>query len=110
VVFDAASFAVSAGLVLAIVATRRDPGPASPVVERQHWRVEMAEGFRWLWHHRLLRTFAIALGGLNMLSAMGVAIIVLYGQEVLRTSVLEFGLLSTGAAVGGVVGGWSAGW
>lgn len=110
VVFDAGSFAVSAGLVFAIVATRRAPDPAEPVVARQHWRVEMAEGFRWLWHHRLLRTFAIALGGLNLLSAMGAAILVLYGQEVLRTSVLEFGLLSTGAAVGGVAGGWSASW
>ena len=32
----------------------------------------------------------------------------LYGQEVLGTSVLEFAIYSTAAAVGGVVGGWTA--
>jgi hypothetical protein len=110
VVFDAVSFALSAGLVLTIVATKRAPGPATPAVARQHWRTELAEGFRWLWHHELLRTFALALGGLNLLAAMGTSILVLYGQEVLHTSVLEFGLLSTGTALGGVAGGWSAAW
>ena len=33
---------------------------------------------------------------------------VLWGQEVLHTSTLEFGLLSTGSAIGGVAGGWLA--
>ena len=111
VLFDAASFAVSAALVLAIVATRRSTTAAPPVAAaRSPWRSELAEGFRWLWHHELLRTFALALGGLNLLGAMGASILVLYAQEVLRTSVLEFGLLSTGAALGGVAGGWLAGW
>ena len=57
-----------------------------------------------------LRTFAIALGCLNALGGIGAATLVLYGQEVLHTTVLEFGLLSTGTALGGVVGGWSASW
>ena len=112
IVFDAGSFAVSAALVASIVALRRPRAEegAEQVVERRPWREEMAEGFRWLWHHRLLRTFAIALGFLNALGGIGGATLVLYGQEVLDTSVLEFGLLSTGTALGGVVGGWSASW
>jgi MFS family permease len=110
IVFDAGSFAISAALVASIVATRRPGAAPGPVVERRPWREEMAEGFRWLWHHRLLRTFAIALGCLNALGGIGGATLVLYGQEVLHTTVLEFGLLSTGTALGGVVGGWSASW
>ena len=109
VVFDAGSFAVSAGLVLAIVATKRAP-VTEAAVERRSFRDELAEGFRWLWHHRLLRTFAVTLGCLNMLGSMGTAILVLYGQEVLDTTALEFGLMSTGAAIGGVTGGWTASW
>ncbi|HEU4840473.1 MAG TPA: MFS transporter [Ilumatobacteraceae bacterium] len=108
VVFDAATFAVSAGLVFAIVATKRAPAAADVAVERRPFKEEMAEGFRWLWHHSLLRTFAIALGALNLLANMSTAVMVLWGQEVLHTSTLQFGLLSTGAAIGGVAGGWTA--
>ena len=39
---------------------------------------------------------------------MGTAVMVLCGQEVLHTSTLQFGLLSTGAAIGACVGGWTA--
>ncbi|MGI9052090.1 MAG: MFS transporter [Ilumatobacteraceae bacterium] len=106
VIFDAGSFAVSAALVFAIVATPR--APVGEPVARQPWRVELAEGFRWLWRHDVIRTLAITLGGLNLLSNMSFALVVLYGQEVLGTSVTEFALLTMGGAVGGVVGGWTA--
>ena len=108
IVFDAGTFAVSAGLVFAIVATKRAPAATDAAVERRPFKEEMAEGFRWLWHHSLLRTFAIALGCLNLLGNMSTAVMVLWGQEVLHTSTLQFGLLSTGAAIGGVAGGWTA--
>jgi MFS family permease len=109
IVLDAGSFAVAAGLVFSIAATKRLPLDATPLAaEREHWRVEMAEGFRWLWHHHLLRTFAITLGLLNMLGQVGFATMVLFGQEVLGTSVVQFAVMSTGAALGGVLGGWMA--
>ena len=107
VLFDAVSFGLSAGLVFAIVATKRAPdldAPTSP----PSFKAEMAQGFRWLWHHDLLRTLAVTLGVLNLLSQLGGGLIVLYGQEVLDTSVSEFAVFSTLAAVGGVVGGWTA--
>jgi MFS family permease len=107
IVLDAGSFAASAGLIFAIAASPRAVD-AGPPVERRPWRAEMAEGFRWLWHHDLLRTLAITLGLLNLLGQVSGGLIVLYGQEVLGTSVLEFAIYSTAAAVGGVVGGWTA--
>ena len=70
--------------------------------------MELAEGFRWLWRHDLLRTLAVTLGVLNLLGSVSGALVVLFGQEVLGTSVLEFAIFSTAAAVGGVVGGWTA--
>jgi MFS family permease len=107
VLFDAVSFGLSAGLVFAIVATKRLP-PVRTEGEQPSFKAEMAEGFRWLWGHDLLRTLAVTLGALNLLSQMGGGLIVLYGQEVLDTTVLEFAIFSTLAAVGGVVGGWTA--
>ncbi|MET0458081.1 MAG: MFS transporter [Ilumatobacteraceae bacterium] len=107
-VVDAASFAASAGLIMAIAATPR-PGPGGASrVERRPFKVELAEGFRWLWSHDLLRTLAITLGVLNLLGNVSGAVVVLYGQEVLGTSVVEFAIYSTAGAVGGVVGGWAA--
>ena len=44
--------------------------PTTPPSSAGRSRTEMAEGFRWLWHHALLRTFAIALGCLNLLGNM----------------------------------------
>jgi MFS family permease len=104
-VVDAGSFAASAALVFSIAALPRSkPDPA----ERRPWRVEAAEGFRWLWHHELLRTLAIALGLLNMLGNVAMAVFVLFSQEVLGTSTTEFAILSTAGAFGGVLGGWVA--
>ncbi|MGB9347868.1 MAG: MFS transporter, partial [Ilumatobacteraceae bacterium] len=106
---DAATFVVSAALIAWI----RRPGPASDQLaarraERRPWRAELAEGFRWLWGHDLLRSLAIVLGLLNMLGMLSTATFVLYGQEVLGTTPTEFAILGTAGAVGGIVGGWTA--
>jgi MFS family permease len=105
----ATTFVVSA-ILIASITTSRSSAATAPVsrVERRPWKVELAEGFRWLWSHDLLRTLAIVLGLLNMLGAMSTATFVLFGQEVLDTSPTEFAILGTGGAVGGIVGGWTA--
>jgi MFS family permease len=72
------------------------------------WRSELAEGFRWLWSHELLRPMAIILGILNALGTLTFAAFVLFAQEILHTSATEFALLESGGAVGGIVGGWTA--
>ncbi len=106
---DAATFVVSAILIAGIRNSRSTATSASRgTTERRPWKVELAEGFRWLWSHDLLRTLAIVLGLLNMLGMMSTATFVLFGQEVLGTSATEFAILGTSGAVGGIVGGWTA--
>jgi MFS family permease len=106
---DAATFVVSAVLIASIRTSRSTGMPTGPgQVDRRPWKVELAEGFRWLWSHDLLRTLAIVLGLLNMLGTMSTATFVLFGQEVLGTSPTEFAILGTSGAVGGIVGGWTA--
>ncbi len=103
---DAATFAISAVLISLI---RPWPRPTSDApTERRPWKTELADGVRWLWRHDLLRALAIVLGLLNMLSTMAFATFVLFGQEVLGTTAVEFALLGTGGAIGGIVGGWTA--
>jgi MFS family permease len=105
-VVDAGSFAASAALIASIAVARRPPPADAPT--KPQWRAEISEGFRWLWHHPVLRTMAISLAVLNLCSNMGFALLVLFGQDVLGTSTTEFAILSTTIALGGVIGGWSA--
>jgi MFS family permease len=105
--FDAASFAVSAALIVAITAT---PPVTSVPVERRPWKDELREGVRWLWSHQLLRPMALILGSLNGLGSITFAVFVLFAQDVLGTSTIEFAVLTMAGAVGGIVGGWTASW
>jgi MFS family permease len=107
---DAATFAASAVLIAFIrPAGRSGSGVVSTGTPRATtWRTELAEGFRWLWRHDLLRTLAVTLGLLNLIGTLSTATFVLYGQEVLDTSPTEFAILGTGGAVGGILGGWTA--
>jgi MFS family permease len=99
---DAASFAVAAGLVFTITGKAFQPPPAA---ERRTIREDLREGFRWLWDHLFFRRLAIALGLTNGLGMMATATFVLFAQEILRLDAFGFGLLGTGFAIGGVVGG-----
>jgi MFS family permease len=107
---DAATFAVSAALVASIPATVQRPRPKPSGDHSTSWKAELKEGFGWLWRHPLLRPMAIILGLLNALGMMSASILVLFGQEVLDTSPTEFAIMSTGGAIGGVAGGWTASW
>lgn len=105
-IVDAGTFAVSAALIFSIKTAPRPPRDTAA----RPWRVEAREGFAWLWHHDLLRTLAIVLGMLNLLGNVSGAVLVLFAQEVLDTTAVEFAILGTSAAVGGVIGGWTASW
>ena len=110
---DAASFAVAAALVALVAGEfRAKPRPSADdmPLERGAWRVEMKEGVTWLLAHPLLRPMALILGGLNLIGALNLATLVLFAQEVLHTSPIEFAVLSMGGAVGGVIGGYIAPW
>jgi MFS family permease len=101
---DAASFAIAAGLVFAIGGSFRAGGAET----RAGMRVELMEGLRWLWRHLLLRNLAIFLGLANALSTMAFATYVLFAQESLGLDAGGFGVVLTGAAVGGIAGSLAA--
>lgn len=103
---DAATFGVSAALVALIRPTARTGGVGDAT--RTSWTTELKEGFGWLWRHDLLRPMAIILGLLNMLGTMSFAVFVLFAQEVLAVTPTVFAILGTGAAIGGIIGGWAA--
>lgn len=130
-VVDAASFAVAAGLVFLLVgqfragsprpgartadeaaaATAATPATAAPARQPAApgaWRGELKEGLRWLWHHPLLRPMAIILGLMNAIGTLQLGTLILFAQEVLHTTSTEFAILSMGAAVGGVLGSYTA--
>jgi MFS family permease len=109
---DAATFTVSAACVASIGA-RAAPRPMgaggpAPGSAPRGWRGDIGEGFRWLWDNELLRHLAISLGLLNMFGILSGASLILFAQEELATSPGEFAALTIGAALGAVVGGWTA--
>jgi MFS family permease len=122
---DGGTFFVAAALVFLIAGQYRAQGAAEPKRREIAWRAEIGEGFRWLWHHPVLRPLAIVLGFLNGLGMMVYATFVLFAQENLDletglfTGVLRdlgeslgfesigafvFAILMMSGALGGVVG------
>lgn len=108
---DSVSFLVSAALLALIPGAFRAAAPeATTTDERQSWRAELAEGWRWLRGNRLLWAMAIILGLMNMADNISGAVFVLFAQDVLGTTPLMFTLLGFGGAFGGIVGGYVAPW
>jgi len=105
--FDAASFFVAVALLSTITTITKpitNVESAKPKV-KLNFRAEIKEGFDWLWSHELLRPMAIILGSMNGISSLGGAAFILFAQEILHTSVLEFAILGTSGAIGGIIGG-----
>jgi MFS family permease len=75
-----------------------------------HFMTELKEGVGWLWRFPLLRDLAFILGGVNAAFMMGIAIYVLFAQEVLNLDAAGYGLLLTAGALGGVVGSFAVPW
>lgn len=106
---DAATFAAAAALVFLIAGEfkpKNDVDDPSEVAS-SFWG-DLKEGVRWLWNHPLFRPMAIALGVLNGTMMMTLATFVLFAQEILDLDATRFGLLTTGVAVGGVIGSFAA--
>jgi predicted MFS family arabinose efflux permease len=102
---DAASFAAAALLVTTLgtssnKAARHDTRP--------NLRAEMAEGFRWLWGHRVLRGLALTSGLAVLGMQMGAAVFVLFAQERLHLSDRWYGALLAISGVGAILGGLTA--
>ena len=97
---DAGSFGLAAVLVLALRGAFAAERPEAP----RAIRYDIAEGVRWLWRHRLLRSLAIGLGVLNLAFTAAMATFVLYALDVLHVSKVGYGVLLTTGAIGGLVG------
>lgn len=71
---------------------------------------EIADGWRWLWHHAAVRTLAITIVTFNVTFGAAMSIMVLYAIERLHAGDVGFGLLTTATAAGGLLGTASYGW
>jgi MFS family permease len=101
---DGASFLAAAVLVALIPGSFRPERAAvasdTPVVRQV--RDDIAEGLRWLWRHRVLRTLAMVLGGANLFWWAGESVMVLFAQDVLGLDEAGYGVLLTSFAAGSV--------
>jgi MFS family permease len=71
---------------------------------------EIAEGFRWVVHHAAVRTLVLTILIFNVTFGAAWAVLVLYAKERLGMGAIGFGLLTTAAAIGGILGTLSYGW
>ncbi len=67
---------------------------------------DIAEGLRYLWNHRVLRTLAMMVGGINLAAVATQSVFVLYAVRPgpMNLSEPEFGLLLTTFAAGSLLG------
>ena len=98
---DAGTFAFAAIGLTVISGSFRTEGAATGKIA---WKTEIAEGVKWLWRHRLLRSMALILGVMNAMFSMALATYVLFVQEILHLDAVRFGLLLTAGAIGGTIG------
>ncbi|MEG3636677.1 MFS transporter [Micromonospora palythoicola] len=96
---NALTFAVAAALL-----ARLRPAPAPATTTHASVVRSIAEGVRWLWRHRLLRTLALSMGVGNVAFCAAFAVFVLYCRQRLGVSDVGYGFLLTAFAVGGLAG------
>ena len=93
--------------LLAAIPLARMQGSFRPVREDPvgRLRTEIAEGLRYVWHHRVLRTFALLLGVMNLVSTAMFAVFPLFAVRPgpMGLSEAGFGLLLTAFTVGALV-------
>lgn len=101
--FNAGSFLVSAACLLAI--RTAEPGRERERAERTTTlRADIAEGLRFIWHDRLLRTLAIWPAVANMAYGGVLALSVLFLVRVAHIGAAEVGLLLAVGNIGGLAG------
>jgi MFS family permease len=101
---NAGTYAVSAVLLGLISGAYRSSPAGGEPLPRRSVRAEVAEGFRWLAHQRLLRTMAVLIGLLNLTLTAAIAVLVLLAKDRLHLDSVGYGALFTCMAVGGVLG------
>ena len=102
---DAASFA-GAALVMGFMSGSYKPVAAAAVAAsgQPSMRASLAEGIRWLWNQRLLRTLAVISTALGTASFVGNAVFVIFAIDTLGLSEFGYGALLVPGALGGIAG------
>jgi MFS family permease len=77
---------------------------------RRDVRAEIAQGIRWLLTHRAVRTLALVMVTFNVTFGISWSVMVLYATQHLGMSEVGYGLMSTSAAVGGLLSTSCYGW
>jgi predicted MFS family arabinose efflux permease len=96
---DAVSYAVSV-ISLFFIRTRfQDDRTAEP----RRLLVEIAEGLRWLWNHRMLRFTALIMGLTTLLTAGGFLLLIVLARG-MHVSPAGIGLILSVASIGGIAG------
>lgn len=103
-VLHASPFAATAACYLlgAVLVSRIALRPRE-LPERRSVRHEVAEGFRWLWHHAPVRTLAITIFLFNVTFGAAWGVLVLYADQRLDMSTAGYGWLMTASALGGLL-------
>jgi MFS family permease len=101
--------AVAFVLVTALTLTLSRSVGAVPAGPRGTLRESIREGVRWLLRHRLLRTVSIMVAVSNVSLGAAGSVLVLYAQQRLGLGPVGYGVLLVAIAVGGVIGGLTAG-
>jgi MFS family permease len=96
---NAACFALGALLISRVATSTMERSG-----EGTGFRAEMVEGVRWLVAHPPMRTLALTILTFNVTYGAAWSVLVLYAGERLGMNEVGFGLLTTAAAVGGVIG------
>lgn len=99
------------GLLGVVLATRiaLPPGPVRGEVDTHVLR-DIGEGLRWLMGNAPVRTLALVIVTFNITWAAAWSILVLYSLDVLHMGPIGYGLLTSAAAAGGLVGTFLYGW
>jgi MFS family permease len=99
------TYAASAVLVGLVAGTYRALHPAAKGEARPSTiRAELAEGFRWLAHQRVLRTMTVLIGLLNVTLIAATSVLVLLAKERLGLGPVGYGALFTCEAAGALLG------
>jgi len=76
----------------------------------RHLRQDIGEGLRWAWRHPAVRTLMLTIFMFNITFGAAWSVLVLYAIQRLGLGEIGFGLLSTVAALGGLLGTAAYGW
>jgi predicted MFS family arabinose efflux permease len=95
--------AVCVALGVVLIAQVATPPGAVRDLEGTHVRRDIVDGIRWLMRHSAVRTLALVILTFNVTWAAAWSVLVLYSTQVLGMGPVGFGLLTTVAAVGGLL-------